>query len=64
MVGVLNVDGLTWFTIRRAAEYLDVSPKYIRSLITDEGLSYYRVRHTLFVRREDLDSLIASHKVV
>jgi excisionase family DNA binding protein len=53
----------TWFTIRDAAEYLGVSTKYIRELLVD-GLHYYKVRHTCFVSKSELDEYILSHKVL
>lgn len=52
-----------WMTIRDAAEYLGVSTKFIREVIVD-GLHYYKVRHTCFVSKTELDDYISSHKVV
>lgn len=56
--------GGSWLTIQAASEYLRVSKDFIRALITEEGLPYYKVRHTLFIKREDIDALVESHRVV
>ena len=51
-----------WLTIKGAAEYLGVSKDFIRDMITD-GLHYYKVRHTCFVSKKDVDNYITSHLV-
>lgn len=52
-----------WFTIKEASEYLGTSRDFVRDIIVD-GLSYYRVRHTVFVEKDELDSYIIKHKIV
>lgn len=52
-----------WLTKKGAAEYLGVSRDFIDDMIVD-GLSFYKVRHTVFVSLTDLDNYITKHKVV
>lgn len=47
----------SWLTIANAADYLGVSKDFIRDMIKD-GLQASKVRHTVFVRREDIDNLM------
>ena len=54
---------MKWLTIKAAAEYLGVSRDFIRDMIED-GLHYYKVRHTCFVSKAEVDEYIASHKVL
>lgn len=50
----------SWLTIANAADYLGVSKDFIRDMIKD-GLQTSKVRHTVFVRREDIDNLIEAN---
>ena len=53
-----------WLTVRGAAKYLGVSAGFIRLLLSDEGLSYSKLRHTVFIRKDDIDALIERNRVV
>lgn len=53
----------TWYTIKDAATYLGVSKDFIRDMIVD-GLHYYKVRHTCFVAKAELDEYIIAHQVI
>ena len=53
----------TWYTIKDAAAYLGVSKDLIRDMIVD-GMHYYKVRHTCFVAKADLDDYILAHRVI
>ena len=46
-----------WLTIRDAAKYLGVSNDFIRDMIVD-GLASYKVRHTIFLKQDDIDQFI------
>ena len=52
-----------WFTTKDAALYLGTSKDFIRDLILD-GLPCYKVRHMIFVKREELDEYIIKHRIV
>ncbi len=51
-----------WLTIKDAALYLGTSTKFIRALIED-GLPMYKVRKLIFVKKEEVDDLIAKNKI-
>lgn len=53
----------TWMTFKAAAEYLGVSTDFVRDMIVD-GLHYYKVRHTCFVKKSELDDYIQKSMVV
>lgn len=46
-----------WLTVKSAAKYLGVSTDFIRDLISD-GLRYRKVRHTIFIKKDELDAYI------
>jgi excisionase family DNA binding protein len=51
-----------WLTVRDAATYLGVSPDFIRDMFTD-GLPMYKVRHTCFAKKTELDEYIERKKI-
>ena len=53
-----------WFTRRDAAKYLGVSVDYIHALQQSAKLRFYKMRHTVFIAKEDLDKLILRHRVI
>ena len=46
-----------WLTVKSAAKYLGVSTDFIRDLMSD-GLRYRKVRHTIFIKKDELDAYI------
>lgn len=52
-----------WFTIKDAATYLGVSKDFVRDMIVD-GLHCYKVRHTVFVSKPEIDEYIVAHQVI
>ena len=46
-----------WLTVKAASEYLGVSTDFIRDMLAD-GLTYRKVRHTIFIKKEELDAYI------
>ena len=53
-----------WLTTRAAMDYLGVSRDFLDDLRERAELSYYKVRGTVFIKKEDLDSLIENNKVI
>ena len=51
-----------WLTVRDAATYLGVSPDFIRGMFAD-GLPMYKVRHTCFAKKTELDEYIERKKI-
>ena len=51
-----------WLTLANAAGYLGVSKDFIRDMIAD-GLPCYKVRHTVFVRSDEIDRLLNKSKL-
>lgn len=52
----------SWLTLNNAAEYLGVSKDFIRDMIAD-GLPCYKVRHTVFVRSDEIDNIIKKTRI-
>ena len=53
-----------WFTTKDCQKYLGVSRGFIDDLRESGKLSYYKVGHTIFVKKKDLDRLIEQGKVI
>ena len=53
-----------WFTRREAAKYIGVSVDFIADLQQSAQLKFYKMRHTVFILKQDLDNLILKHRVV
>lgn len=49
--------------MRDSAEYLGVSVKFVRKLINDDKLPSYKVGKLIFLKVEEIDSLIESTKM-
>lgn len=52
-----------WLTVRDAATYLGVSTDFIRDMFVD-GLPMYKVRHTCFAKKTDIDEYIEAKKII
>lgn len=52
-----------WLTVSAAAEYLGVSREFIDALRYENGLTFYRLRHTVFVKKKELDSLVERGRI-
>lgn len=57
----MNNKDRTWLTVSNAADYLGVSRDYIRDIIADGHVRYSKVRHTVFIKRADIDQLIEAN---
>lgn len=62
-VKILNVDKV-WLNTRDCMKYLGVSRDFIDDLREAKKLAYYKVGHTVFVKKEELDRLIEGCKVI
>ena len=62
-VNILDIEK-QWLTTRAAMDYLGVSRDFLDDLRERAELSYYKVRGTVFIKKEDLDSLIENNKVI
>jgi len=51
----------TWLTLEEAAQYADITTKTLREW-RDNGLPESEVEGRIYVKREDLDAFIESHK--
>jgi len=60
---ILNVERV-WLNTRDCMNYLGVSRDFIDDLREGGKLSYYKVGHTIFVKKDELDRLIESCKVI
>ena len=54
----------TWMTIKDAAAYLGVSRDFVRDIISDGELHTYRLRHTIFLRKEEIDALLQGNRII
>ncbi len=52
-----------WLTVAAAAEYLGVSREFIDALRYENGLTFYRLRHTVFVKKKDLDRMVERGRI-
>jgi len=54
-----------WLNVPEAADYIAVSPRWIRRRITERNLpfAYHKIGRHLRFRREDLDAYLASSRV-
>lgn len=52
-----------WMKVRQAAEYLDSSQDFIRDCMRN-GLPFYKVNHTIFIKVKDLDRFIENGRVI
>lgn len=62
-VNILNVERV-WLNTRDCMNYLGVSRDFVDDLRESGKLAYYKVGHTVFVKKCDLDRLIESSEVV
>lgn len=62
-VNILDIEK-QWLTTRAAMDYLGVSRDFLDDLRERAELSYYKVRGTVFIKKDDLDSLIDKNKVI
>ena len=62
-VNILNVDRV-WLNTRDCMNYLGVSRDFVDDLRESGKLAYYKVGHTIFVKKEELDRLIENCKVI
>lgn len=62
-VNILDIEK-QWLTTRAAMDYLGVSRDFLDDLRERAELSYYKVRGTVFIKKDDLDSLIEKNKVI
>jgi excisionase family DNA binding protein len=53
-----------WMDPERAAEYLSMSRKGIYAAVREGTIPFYRFRHSLRFRREELDEVIAAGRGV
>ena len=59
---MIDLQDKRWLTIKAAASYLGTSTDFVRDVIADGEIHYYKLRHTLFIEREELDQLILQNK--
>lgn len=47
--------------VKRAAEYFDISPSFIRHALMDRRLSAYRLGRTVYVSKTEIENFINSN---